>query len=126
LALDGAIARCRFRTQSDFVSFYRCTAYLASLREHSGPLDRPHCDFALSAVANISADAAGGSVNNGQGPSTAVLIDTLGDLAGKTMDAIAAIPAQTPVMVRGVGAALASVLFMAQVQGKAVHVVQVN
>lgn len=42
-------------------------AYLATLRERSGLEDRPHCDFALSSVANVSADAAGAASNNGQG-----------------------------------------------------------
>lgn len=46
-------------------------------------------------------------------------------MAGKTMDVLAATPAGTPVIVRGTGAALASVLFMAQVHSKSVHVAQV-
>lgn len=83
-----------------------------------------HCDFSLAAVAQSVADAGGNHIESQ--PCSSVFVDGHGSDVMKVMDSISALPKTVPVIARATGAALASILFMAQIQGRPVHVTQVR
>lgn len=75
-----------------------------------------HSDFSLSSVATGTASAV---------LSSSVYVDASTPDVMRLMDSIASMPASVPVVAKGTGALLASVLFLAHMQGRPVHVSQV-